>query len=240
MPGTGSIQDSDDANGGIGLGALAIAGVVGSAVVGGGIAGLSRMRAAAKTKEATAAPVSGMDNSSSLREYERIEREMRQRHAEMDRVLGPEDLERQRSGTSTHDRIVREEMKKISEADKRREYDELKMKKYAVNTPGEAYELARKSSESAARTAEVYHNAAKVAAAGEWAAHGALAITNAAADVISKIPGYQMFRPAYRMATSIAGETAKLSVKSEYKNVTLWQTLKVGVVKGTVKGALRA
>lgn len=236
VPAAGATQGDGDEDGGLDPGTLAIVAAAAVVMVGGGIAGLSRMRAASRAKEAAASAVSETDNTSSLREYERIEREMRQRHAEMDRVLGPEDLEKQRTGSSAHDKRVREEMGKISDADKRREYDERMMKKYAANTPQEAYELARKSSQSAAKTAEVYRKAGNVAAAGEWIAHGTLAITNAAADVISKIPGYEMFRPAYRMATSIAGETAKLAVKNEYKNKTMWQTLKVGAVKGAVKG----
>lgn len=225
-----------------GLGPLVIAGiaVAGLAVVGGGIAGLAVIAAAAKAKAAAAVPSQRpAEPASGLSEYERIERETRTRHAEMDRRLGLEDLEKQRAGASAHDRMVRAEMGKIAQQDAKRAYAERVMKKYGTDDAKTAYGAAMQGRDRWEQIADGWHFSGNVAAAGEVVSTVAGAAANAAADVITRIPGCGWYRPVYRIATGIAGETAK-QVAFRDGGKTLGQAIKTGLIKGTVKGTFEA
>lgn len=231
--------DNGGANEENGLGPFAIA-IIAIAVVGVagvGIAGIATVVA----KSTAAAAVSSLpttEYSSAQSENERIDRETRIRHEEMDRRLGPDDLEKQRTGTSAQDKIVREEMRKISEGEEKREYKERVMKKYGTDNEKVAFDAVQQERDSWAKAADAWRLSGNIATAGEVGATIVGAFANAAADVITQIPGFKWYRPVYRMATSIAGETAK-----EFSNKkTAWEAyqtgaIQKGLVRGSVKGA---
>ncbi len=246
VPGSSGSQDSEGQTPGAGAeddglppAAIAAIAVAGAAIAGGGIAGLARMRARNKVAPPEQAPPAAQP-STSISEYERIERETRARHAEMDRVIGAEELERHRAGTTAQDQINREQMARIAEAQKSNDYKQRKMQKYGVDTVDKAMTRAGEHAAISQRMADTYRRAGHTAAALEVIAHLALATTNASADVISRVPGLAWYRPVYRMGTSVAGETATSVANMDVTKQTGWQAAKSGVVKGAVKGSFEA
>ena len=147
-------------------------------------------------------------------DYEKYKSTAAKQFAE-DKKINDEQFDKNSKGETEHDKIVRDEMQKISDNEKWENYKNTKKSKYGTDDLGEIEGILEKHAEVEKASFETWQKIGNFNAVGEAGATVVGAVADTAVDGLSNVtPGGSYIKAGYKVTKGIAGTMAEKGVNT--------------------------